>query len=646
MSIISTQGFTFRLLAEGTNGYQQLDIFDDEDITISNNITGLFDIGVLPSDFTRDISLPGSKINNAFFEHMYDISIENPYLFATNKKVSAYFDFDSVYLSQGYLQLNSVNVKANKFIESYNVTIYGALSSFGRDVSRAFLTDLDNLSIYNHTASYENISSSWGGHLFNGDIVYPLADYGTGWQYTNNDIFFGLDDTEGGMSVGDFKPAIRIKPVLDAIFDYAGYTYTSSFFNQDFIDDIYLLCNNSLKYPEFAEVNLETYGVAKWGAISGSGMTDVVLSRGVETILPWYNVLNDPSNVVGGNGSYTIPRATALRGVLNLEVSVSGSLGGPNFDLYINPTGSGTYTLVNTLPTFGDFFVDNTNALRAQGATGQNRTYTLATEFNTSIIPAGTYNFAIEWNDIYTAPFNNFRVTMDPGGNNKSFIEIRKSLQAANGRIMDIASNMPFGTNGIKMIDFVLGLQKKYNLVIYPSKTNPKQFIIETFNDWYKKGERKDFNKYINLDNTIEVVPANNLAVNELNFGDTLDQDYISQQFSKGNNREFGKTYYTDTENFFSQGTFEVKTTFSSAPLLRLPGTGLSGSVGGLNPPPSTCATYTVGPVFTSGYAYWTDCAGGASSTYIAIGQTTTITCARIGSVSGNGSITYINPCN
>jgi len=73
MSIISTQGFTFRLMASGSNGYQQLDIFDDEDITISNNVTGLFDIGVLPSDFTRDITLPGTKINNAFFEHVYDI---------------------------------------------------------------------------------------------------------------------------------------------------------------------------------------------------------------------------------------------------------------------------------------------------------------------------------------------------------------------------------------------------------------------------------------------------------------------------------------------------------------------------------------------------------------------------------------------
>jgi hypothetical protein len=141
---------------------------------------------------------------------------------------------------------------------------------------------------------------------------------------------------------------------------------------------------------------------------------------------------------------------------------------------------------------------------------------------------------------------------------------------------------MPFGTTGIKQIDFILGLQKKFNLVIYPDRTKLNQFIIETFNDWYKRGKVKDFNRYINLDKNIEVIPANNLAVNKLNFGDTLDQDYISQQFAKAANREYGKQYYVDTTNFYSQGEYNVKTTFASDPLIRMPGTGLSGSVGGI----------------------------------------------------------------
>mgnify|MGYP003704568587 CR=1 FL=1 len=78
--------------------------------------------------------------DNAFFEHVYDISIDTPFLFATNIKVPAYFDFGGIYLSNGYLQLNKVNVIANKFIDSYEVTIYGTNSSFARDINVNYLT--------------------------------------------------------------------------------------------------------------------------------------------------------------------------------------------------------------------------------------------------------------------------------------------------------------------------------------------------------------------------------------------------------------------------------------------------------------------------------------------------------------------------
>jgi hypothetical protein len=68
--------------------------------------------------------------------------------------------------------------------------------------------------------------------------------------------------------------------------------------------------------------------------------------------------------------------------------------------------------------------------------------------------------------------------------------------------------------------------------------------------------------------------------VNRLDFGDKLDNDYVSQQFSKGANREYGKTYYIDTNNFFSQGEFKVESGFASSPLLYVEGSGLSGSQG------------------------------------------------------------------
>jgi hypothetical protein len=644
MGIISTQAFTFRLVANGT----QLDIFDDEDILLSNNVTGLFDIGVLPSDFSRQITLPGTKVNNAFFEHVYDISIQSPFLFNTNIKVPAYFDFDSVYLSNGYLQLNKVNLIANKFIESYEVTIYGTLSSFGRDINRNYLTDLTSLAQYNHTASYNNITASWGGNLFNGDIVYPLADYGKGFEFAQGTFqTFGINDADGSLTVQDFKPAIRTKVVLDAIFSEAGYTYTSSFLNEPFFDDVYMICNNSLKYPKFTSVNLETYGKIKVGPISGSGMTGINLPANGFVTLPWYNTLSDPQSFYN-NGAYRVERATNLEGVLNLNLNISCSVNNipgtfsanGTFQLQMIETGSSTAYGLTAIQSYLIFF----DQLQQSRTGGINTTYELQTQFKLYDIPAGNYYFQIRQRPNFASPTEQPIVTLDPDSTTKSYLEITQVNQAADGLVMDIPSNMPFGTTGIKQIDFIIGLQKKFNLVIYPNKTKPNEFIIESFNNWYNTGRRWDFNNYINLDDKIEVIPANNLAVNQLNFGDTLDQDYLSQQFSKAANREYGKIYYTDTTNFFSQGKFDVKTTFASSPLIRIPGTGLSGSVSGINPG-ATCGIYEFGPAASDGYVYWTNCDGSFDTTYVSTGITAYIGCARIDTVTGDGPVTFITSC-
>lgn len=601
MGVISTQGIEFQLVANG----EILDLFTDEDIKLSDNVTGLFDLGIIPADFTRQITLPGTKKNNAFFEHVYDISVFNPDTFATNIKVPAYLDFGGLYLSQGYLQLNKVNLYANKFIDSYEVTVFGAVSSFARQINRTFLTDLTSLSQFNHTSSYNNISASWAGELFSGSIVYPFADYGQGWKYSQGNLN-GIDDAVNGgagqLSVEDFKPAIKVKTVWDAIFEQAGYTYTGSFWNQSWTDDMYLFCNRQLRYPVYADVDLETLGLARISPISASGQTDLNIPQSTNTNLPWYNVEKDPSNIIGNNSSYTInlDHSSSLQCTINLSLSLSGSIGAPNISVILRDTGSLAVKSSTTLITANQFFNENTFNMFAEGTLAQNRTFDITEQFSTSLLAPGTYYFGLEWIDQFNAPYNNFTFILDKDGKPKSYLEITKLRQGADGRVLSLPLNMPYGTRGIKQIDFLTSIQKKFNLVMYPSKTVRNQFIVETFNNWYDTGRRWDFNKFVNLNEKIEVIPANNLAVNELDFGDTLDQDYISQQFAKGANREYGKSYYVDQENFFSQGKFEVKTALASSPLLYLTGTGLSGSVEGLNP---VVTKYYVGEV-RYGYSY------------------------------------------
>lgn len=574
MGVNSSKGFNFRLMASGSNGYEQLDTFQDENILVSNNVTGLFDLGVLPSDFTRQITIPGTKVNNSFFQHVYDIAIENPYLFRTNVKVPAYFDFDGIYISQGYLQLNKVNVYANKFVESYEISIYGGLSSFGRDINRYYLTDLtSSLAQYNHTASYENISASWGGNLFNGDIVYPLVEYGQKIQYTPEENLYGIDSTDGALAIQDFKPAIRVKKVWDAIFEEFGYTYSSSFWEQPFLENVYMICNNNLRYPVFQNYDLETYGLFKIAPISGSG-TNVIMSAGSDLFLSWYNIQENTAGNIASDLTYSLGFPSKIRGLLNLNFEVSSSgvgNGVPQFFMEIKDEFNTTVS-TTALTNINNYMLD----IQAYNST-QTKTekFELLTEWNSSTLDVGNYKFYLRYENEGSS---NFQITLNPDNSVKSYLQVTKVNQGGDGLVMNIAQNMPYGTSGIKLIDFITSVQKKWNLVIYPNQTKNREFIVETFNNWYNKGQTRDFNRYINLDDKIEVIPANNLAVNQLNFGDTLDGDYVSQQFSKGANREYGKTYYVDTENFFSQGTFDVKTKFASTPLVYLQGTGTSGS--------------------------------------------------------------------
>ena len=587
MAIQSGRDKVFKLIARGT----ELDLFQDETIYLSNNVTGLFDIGKLPSDFTRQITLPGTKKNNEFFQHVYDISIDEPYLFKTNTKVIAQFDFDGFYVSQGYIQLNKVNLKENKYIESYEVSVFGLLSSFKRDLQSITLTNLASLDNYNHIFSTDNILTSWSGsagasntftssvdgHSLSGEVVYMLTDSGKQHTYqaslSNN--LFGIDTEGGRLYAQDFKPAIRLDLVLDAIFDQTEYTYESTFLSESRFDNTFVLCDRGLKYPVISGTDLEINGQIQVGPVSGSG-TPLDLISSVTQSLLFTNVYDDPSfSIVATDGEYQpffgdveVISSNGL-GELKLNLLVTGSSTAyPELSLYRQPnTPSGGPEIIS-LDYMNDYI------RRDFKNSGGEKEYTLTQEFNTTFVSGSSYDFNIGFTTAGTGTVN---VTIGPEGNTESRLKIKTLNELGDLLPIDIPANMPFGTNGITLLDFLASVQKKFNLQIYPSKTKPRHFIIETFNNWYKQGNVKNFDKYMDLNRTISVTPANNLGVREVEFGDTLDLDFLTQNFKKQNNREFGKSYFRDTQNFFSDGKLQVETGLGVSPLRYVVGSGTEG---------------------------------------------------------------------
>jgi len=609
MAIQSGRDKVFKLIARGT----ELDLFQDETIYLSNNVTGLFDLGKLPSDFTRQITIPGTKKNNAFFQHVYDISIDNPFLFKTNEKVIAQFDFDGFYVSQGYMQLEKVNLRENKYVESYEVSIYGLLSSFKRDLQQLTLNELNTLDKYDHIFSGGNILHSWSGsaydgnshlgnqvftssedsHNLGGEIVYTLTDSGRQHAYQAqlpNNILginyseigpFGSTNLKGGLHPQDYKPSIRLDKVIDAIFDETEYTYESTFLSESKFDNTYVLCDRGLKYPIISGVDLENQGQIEIGPISGSGTPTTITSAATGSLLferVYYDGsfnINDSSQYEPNFGQSAVQSSAALV-ELTLNMKITGSnTAYPKLYLYSQdktPGGSSPGWIRQELPSMNQ-------RIRQEVLNGSGEVDLTLTEETEFTFNSGSYKyeFNLGFDSLGSGTTN---VIVGPEGNEESRIKVKSLFEVGELLPISIRQNMPYGTSGITLLDFLSSVQKKFNLQIYPSKTKPRHFIIETFNNWYKQGKVKNFDKYMDINQTISVIPANNLGVREVEFGDTLDVDFLAQNFQKENNREFGKSYFRDTQNFFSEGKLEVKSGFGVSPLRYVAGSGVTGSAG------------------------------------------------------------------
>ena len=160
------------------------------------------------------------------------------------------------------------------------------------------------------------------------------------------------------MTVQDFKPSIRIKKVWDAIFNEFGYTYTSSFWNQDWLNSVYMLCDNNLKYLQLSgsyygteSINLETYGQIKIAPISSSVGTNVTMSvAGQDYPLNWYGIQSNPNNTINPlTLVYSLPTSSVVEGNLNLSfelqrTSGTSSAGYPQFNLLMVSSSGTTYT--------------------------------------------------------------------------------------------------------------------------------------------------------------------------------------------------------------------------------------------------------------------------------------------------------------
>jgi hypothetical protein len=152
-----------------------------------------------------------------------------------------------------------------------------------------------SLSQYNHEKSYVNIVNSWNGNLLGGDVIYPLIEWG--YDYLNgepvqNTLSYrdgthskkGFTANNHPLSIDQFKPVIRAKVLLDAIFNETGYTYESDYLSgSDFMNQ-YVITEQTDRATDTTISKLSVSGL--WQQVLTAGTSDIILP----------NEVYDPSN--------------------------------------------------------------------------------------------------------------------------------------------------------------------------------------------------------------------------------------------------------------------------------------------------------------------------------------------------------------
>jgi len=412
--------------------YQRLDLFKDEDISINLTSKNISDISKVFAEFTQGFSVPATPANNAIFSHWYDATVDG--LFNANKRVPAYIEINTLPFKYGVIQLDSCKLKGGQ-ISSYELTFFNKVVNLSDSMGDLELKDLD-LTAFDHSYNKTDVvEAMYSDSIHDGDVYYPMItntkniNYGDG---TDNDII----DSGNTIKFTDFKPAIRLIRIIEAIENDLNVTFSRDFFGRSVFHNLFLWLHKDAKKVDNAGQREQINFTTKGNLEDISGIT-VNLAD---------NFLVTDANVL------TFITITPLAGFENVPYILERELDGQPWTKI--PEKKGT--------TDSEFRTDNDTK---QHTFFINVTQEFQFVATLTIITKNTFF-------LKTATF---------------------TTQIATGNI-SISNNMPT----LKLKDFFGSLINQFNLIIVPTSAN--DYYIDTLDNWYSKGDTFDITHLIDID--------------------------------------------------------------------------------------------------------------------------------------------------
>ena len=529
-TILRVQTTVPHLTISGETQYVNLDLYSDIPIKINKSFAELQDISKKNTDFSVNLSLPGSKKNNRFFESFFNVDVDGLYFFS-NKKTPCDVLIDSQSFFNGYMRLNKVNVLDSKV--EYDVTLFSSVANLFGDIGNNLLKDLDfndTTYTFNHTFNLNNAVEPYQDEETNFGLnqeapylyFYPLVH--NGYEYSGSTINlsggttneqtrfytstgpisawtssgamyaagvknFRINTPGEGIFDNQLKPALSMWGLLKLIFKTYGYTITSDFMNTPWMKTLYMYGYFSSSATKFS-YNLDTI--------------EYLPREGVELIY---------------SGS-TVP---------NSQLKIIICKRGTGVPCYCSETIN--YGFANMFP------------------------YSEYGEIPTGV--SGATITAVEGFDF------GFPVDGVPVAD----ISTLKYLPRAVGTpiIFQEGDNVNFSLvidQNIKQIDIVSSIAKKFNLVFIPDPNNPYNIIIEPYSYYIGTGVVHDWTDKLSYDKGFSVEPALNYIESNLIFTDQEDGDYGNKEFKDRQKQVYGTQLFYGPTDFKSE-TGITETIFS-----------------------------------------------------------------------------------
>lgn len=536
-----------------------VDLYQDESVNLTLQFTDIQNINATAGSFSQTFRIPATQNN-------LDILGQVPSTTAVGinlkTRIPAELVDNTIPIVRGFCQVKQVYLQKEKYAD-IELVFFGGAVDLKSAIGDGMLSDLD-LSAADHELNLGNIQDSWGSvspYPFDGTIRYGLLDKGFNWSFPDNPPWTAQD----GIWQGELTPYIQVKGLLDTIMDEAGFTYESTFLNTTGggnFSAMYLPAYNGNQTLSSVDFLDNTMAAGITANITGAQTLRKMLIY--DTIAGGKDPEDNWTNAVGGGlgHRYTAPY-TGYYSVKVRTVYARQGSGNTHIKIYLYKNGSLLETLVDDQLFYNqEKFLDH--VFDGSG---------IGTGLSGPAILLESGDYLEVWYETSGSASRIYALSpaTSTGGIGNVWttsFEVFDTSQALSGMDVDMALNMP----KMKQIDFVLGLQRMFNLVFVPDKNKPNHLLIEPFTDYTSTGTAKDWSYKVDYSKDVTIQPTTDLQKKEYKWTYQAGTDFISDTIQKSLGRVYGDYEVTDPGNDFATGEQTVETTFGQYMTSVIPG--------------------------------------------------------------------------